>query len=1029
MSDEKNNKATYLELTTLTVANCKDRETKETESSHTFYVNFRAEDESIEKVGKALSSIFKDGTSKVKKHYYLGYAKKPVAPAPPVFVPPTDIDFGNGIDLYQDWTYTLNEDDTVTLIKCLKEDSVEEIIIPKELYLIDHVIKKVKTVKPYALSSLLSDTQIKSIKRVIFSEGIEELINGFYKSNLIEEITLPISLKTISGECFNSCSNLTTINNFPQDITDINNFMFYGCSSLSNIDIPNTINTVGSYSFYNCQALDIPLSLIKSLSKINEYAFYNCYKLNGKDIVLNDNVTTIGSYAFQDCNLREVRIPNTVTKIGTEIFKGNSSLEKIIIEGNNLYAYDVLKLNYPLIIEYLGDDLEEDKEIVEEEGDIIGSYENFTIALNTGKSTYKITRCVPKPINGVVTIPNKIRLSDGSLVIVDTVHSTGSYHIFTTATGIEKIVVAKGIKTIGAYSFYKIINLKEVVLPSTLESIGNSCFEGSTNLREVIINGNIESIPNNCFKSTSISSITLPNTVNSIGSNAFYECKILESVQGLNIETIGDKAFYKCESLNKIDLENVVTIGDSAFYNCFALLKAHLNNIISIGEGAFYCSPLQDVILSGTLREVGNYAFYGAIFQELYIPSSLKTIGGTSSFDTYNFNSKFYVEEGNELVYNHLVQKHGEEKVKYVSSSEMPILEFNIEPLSSSIKDAKEVEEEINQEIEEVISDDSIWAYEIIENNNIALIKYLSTEETKKIIIPNKLIVGDNLYTVKEIKGFNSTYGAFNKTVYDNVEVIKVSDGIEIIGHGVFYGLKNLKKVILPKSLKKIGSYAFYNCISLLSVNSNDLVNIHHIGAYSFYNCTSLKRFYMPPSVKTLGAYTFYGCTSLQTLYLRDVEIINSYALNNCTSLVNIDFSKARIFAPYCCYKIATTKADLRSAKVIGENVFKLSSLKEINFNVNTMATLVSWSFAETKLVNVYLPKYISVVGYLTFIDISTLKKVYVQRGNDKTYNYLIESTGVKSKAQFTEDSSFRPLEEVNIVEDEWIDDFIEEES
>lgn len=1072
MSDENNNSRVTgaLQATTLTIANCTDREKGEIKDGRTFYILKSAKKESIEKVGLALSSVYEDGTSKFKKIYSLGYATNP---SEKPFEPPTDIEFGNGIDLYSDWTYIENEDNTITLTKCLKTYGYETLIIPNEIYLKNHTRKKVKSINVSSnTSSLLSTKQSKYVENIIFSEGIEELNNGFYDSTTIKSITLPKTLKTISGACFRGCSALNTINNFPQNITTIDSYMFSGCLVLENIDIPGSIDTVELYGFNNCQALDIPLSLIKRLEKINQYAFSRCYKLNGKDIVLNDNVTSIGSYsfskvvintinipsgvkyigtyaflesalksiilpngiteigsnAFESCNLTEVRIPNTVKLMGDNIFKGNSSLEKIIIEGNNLYAYNILKLNYAEIIEYLGDDLEND-EVVEEEGDIIGSYKDFTIELNPNGETYKITKCSQAPVNGIVAFPNKIRLGDNTLIVIDTISPTLPTNVFTSPSIVEKIIVAEGIKTLGSYSFYKVSYVTEVVLPNSLESIGNNCFESCIRLRKIDFKGTVETIPSRCFKETMIDNIILPNTVKTIKDYAFYGCENLESVECENVQIIEDKAFYDCKCLYKINLEKVSKIGASSFYNCYPLSKAHLKSIVSIGESAFYYNSLDDVIFSNTLESVGNNAFQGAIFKELYIPLSLKEIGGRFAFDSYNFNTKFYVEEGNTVAYDNLIDRFGEGKIEYIPSDQMP----NV-ALSSSTKDIKDIKEtkqtveDTQEEVENVISDDSIWDYEIIENNDIALIKYLSTEETKKIIIPNKLMVNDTLYTVKEIKGLDTTYGAFNKTVYDNTEVIKVSDGIEIIGHGAFYGFKNLKKITLPKNLKKIDSYAFYNCISLLSINSHELNKLETLGAYSFCNCTSLKRFYVSPLIKVLGINTFYKCTSLETLYLRNVEILNYYSLCDCSALTNIDFSKVKIFSRYCCRGIGTTKADFRSAKYFHQYAFSNSSLKQIDFNVDTVASLISWSFAESKLVNVYIPKYISVVGYLTFIDVSTLKKVYIHRENEKTYKYLSESTGVKSKAQFAEDSSFHPLEDVNIVEKEWVEDFEEEE-
>ena len=62
----------------------------------------------------------------------------------------------------------------------------------------------------------------------------------------------------------------------------------------------------------------------------------------------------------------------------------------------------------------------------------------------------------------------------------------------------------------------------------------------------------------------------------------------------------------------------------------------------------------------------------------------------------------------------------------------------------------------------------------------------------------------------------------------------------------------------------EIGNSAFYNCISLKSV---DIPNgVTSIGSYAFYNCRALTSVTIPSSVTSIGDYAFRYCNSLTSV-------------------------------------------------------------------------------------------------------------------------------------------------------------------
>ena len=117
--------------------------------------------------------------------------------------------------------------------------------------------------------------------------------------------------------------------NAKNEITITGHYSF--CSSI--LDIPSTIEgkivtTIGKYAFEDCDSLKITIP--NSVTTIGLSAFENCYSLTS--ITIPDSVTTIGESAFRSCDsLISITIPNSVTTIGELAFGNCNSLTSITI--------------------------------------------------------------------------------------------------------------------------------------------------------------------------------------------------------------------------------------------------------------------------------------------------------------------------------------------------------------------------------------------------------------------------------------------------------------------------------------------------------------------------------------------------------------------------------------------------------------------------------------------------------------------------------------------------------------------------
>ena len=122
------------------------------------------------------------------------------------------------------------------------------------------------------------------------------------------------------------------------------------------------------------------------------------------------------------------------------------------------------------------------------------------------------------------------------------------------------------------------------------------------------------------------------------------------------------------------------------------------------------------------------------------------------------------------------------------------------------------------------------------------------------------------------------------------LKMCSIGSGVTSIGSYAFYYCYSLSSINIPDSVTSIGSYAFYYCYSLSSINIPDSVT--SIGSYAFYCCYSLSSINIPDSVTSIEGYTFYYCYSLSSINIPDsVTIIGSRAFYYCYSFKYVYFN------------------------------------------------------------------------------------------------------------------------------------------
>ena len=163
--------------------------------------------------------------------------------------------------------------------------------------------------------------------------------NAFRNCDRLDEVIIPEGVTTIEEDAFWSCylpsieipASVTSIGEGALGISGLEEIRVADGSAYFMVDGDGVLFSKDKTKLVRCPVDKTEYNIPASVAAIGGGAFVWCEML--EDVMIPASVTTIGDYAFQDCALASIRIPDSVSYIGWNVFY-DTDLEDVYYAGS-----------------------------------------------------------------------------------------------------------------------------------------------------------------------------------------------------------------------------------------------------------------------------------------------------------------------------------------------------------------------------------------------------------------------------------------------------------------------------------------------------------------------------------------------------------------------------------------------------------------------------------------------------------------------------------------------------------------------
>ncbi len=380
-------------------------------------------------------------------------------------------------------------------------------------------------------------------------------------------------------------------------------------------------------------------------------------------------------------------------------------------------------------------------------------------------------------------------------------------------------------------------------------------------------------------------SVTIPSTVIEIGYRSFFYCQNLENVilsEGL--EYIGTTAFAECIKLRTVELPStLIQFDTSAFFGTAIeelVIKENTNGAgFHLENRCFYGSSIKKVVVKGEAY-VSSSVFENSSVEEIVFEGKVRSFSKNAVSKENNPVKRiiFKTDFPSGTIEN-LTTTSG---YYYHKNSKDGSVRFDTTPY--------------NSDYAEIFTLEGFGEYAINENSEAVILKY--TGKSSQITVPDEI----DGHTVVEI----SDYAFYNYSTVDIRKIVGPStvkkigafafagnrllnevefSGAEEIGYAAFKDCSWLDTVkLMFDSIKIIEPYTFYNC----DIEEISLPNVERIGEKAFMNSYFLRRVTLSDYMTDIGEYAFSE-TDITTIKIPEgIKVIRERAFSGCSWLSTI---------------------------------------------------------------------------------------------------------------------------------------------